>query len=85
MARDFSRFRIPHHNQPDDHEEYAESVHLPPEVASYLRMSRRQPYVIRGIIAGSFVALAGTWLIFKTCKRGRTKAFRLPEPLPTAI
>ena len=84
MARDLSRFRIPHRN-PLDHEEYAEDHYLPPEVASYLEMSRRRPYVMRGILTGALVALVGVWLIFESRHRRRTQTSRLPSAVPSAV
>jgi hypothetical protein len=76
MARDISRFRIPHRNQPD-YEEYSEHQYLPPEVASYLRMSRRRPYMMRGILAGALLTLAGVWIILETRQRRRTQSLQL--------
>ena len=87
MARDISRFRVPHRNQPQfpDGEEYAERHYLPPEVASYLEMTRRRPYVMRGILAGALIALAGVWIILEARQHRRTQASRLTEALPSAV
>lgn len=84
MARDLSRFRIPQPDQPDFDVQFAASDYLPPEVESYLRMARRRPYVIRGIIAGALIALGGVWLILETRRRHRTPAAAL-EKLPLAM
>ena len=87
MARDISRFRIPHRNQPEfkDLDEYAESHYLPPEVASYLEMSRRRPYLMRGILAGALIALAGVWIILEARQHRRTQSSRLTDALPSAV
>lgn len=83
MARDLSRFRIPQRNQPDFEDQFAENDYLPPEVERYLRMVRRRPYVVRGIIAGALIAFGGVWLILETRRRKpRTAAL---ENLPVAM
>ena len=82
MARDISRFRIPHRNQPD-FEEYVEDHYLPPEVASYLEMSRRRPYLMRGLLAGALIALAGVWIILEGRQRRRTQGMELGEAKPS--
>lgn len=84
MARDLSRFRIPQRNQPDFEDQYAENDYLPPEVERYLRMLRRRPYVIRGIIAGALIALGGVWLILET-RRSKQPPTKALENLPVAM
>jgi len=68
MARDLSRYRLAQPTETDS-DRYEESHYLPPEVAAYLEMSRRRPYLVRGIIAGSLIALAGAWLIWDRRRR----------------
>ena len=84
MARDLSRFRLAHRNDPET-DLYEESHYLPPEVAAYLEMSRRRPYLVRGIIAGSFIALAGVWIIYETRRRRQPVTAGLPAIIPAAM
>ena len=82
MARDISRFRIPQRNQAN-YEEYEEQHYLPPEVAAYLEMSRRRPYLVRGIVAGALIALAGAWIIWESRQRRRTDSSALLDSFPS--
>jgi hypothetical protein len=81
MARDLNRYLQP--SQPP-HDDYLES-YLPPEVAAYLERSRRRPYVMRGLLAGSLMALAGLWIILEARRRRHTEASRLPDVLPSTV
>ncbi len=78
MARDLSRFQSTSLPHPDD---YLES-YLPPEVAAYLERSRRRPYVMRGLLAGSLIALAGLWIVLEARRRRHDT---LPKALNMAI
>ena len=62
MPRDLSRFRIPHGNQPSFESAFEEDDYLPPEVARYLRRSRR-PDVLRGAVAGALAGLAAGFVM----------------------
>lgn len=84
MARDISRFRIPQRNQPN-FEEYREDEALPREVAAYLERNRRRPYVMRGILAGSLIALAGLWIVLEARRKRRPMTTFLPTALPSAM
>lgn len=81
MARDLSRFRIPNRHQAN-YDEYSENHYLPPEVAAYLEMSRRRPYLMRGLLAGALIALAGVWIIWESRRRRHTETSRLSVALP---
>lgn len=67
MPRDLSRFRIPHGNQPNFESAFAEDAYLPPEVARYLRKSRR-PDVLRGAFAGALAGLAAGFVMVQLQK-----------------
>ncbi|HUS18364.1 MAG TPA: hypothetical protein VMZ25_01825 [Terriglobales bacterium] len=84
MARDISRFRIPHRNRPD-YDEYVENDYLPPEVVSYLEMSRRRPYLMRGLLAGALIGLAGVWIILESRRRRSTQSSRLTTAFAPAV
>ena len=84
MARDLSRYRLAQPTE-TDYDRYEESHYLPPEVAAYLEMSRRRPYLVRGILAGSLLALAGIWMIWEHRRRRPSQTSRLLNVMPTAV
>ncbi|MEO6120307.1 MAG: hypothetical protein ABIP12_06410 [Terriglobales bacterium] len=84
MARDLSRFRLAHRNEPEN-DQYEESHYLPPEVAAYLQRTRRRPYVMRGILAGSLIALAGLWVIYEVRRRRQPVTAGLPTMIHAAL